>query len=89
MLIRSMAPQVMAMDELGHSDDITAIEDAIRTGVRMLSTAHASSLEEALDRPTLAHLLKQGVFERLVVLSRKHGPGTIDGVYDLKTGRVL
>ncbi|HBP65955.1 MAG TPA: stage iii sporulation protein aa, partial [Desulfosporosinus sp.] len=24
-----------------------------------------------------------------VVLSRKHGPGTIEGVYDLKTGRVL
>ena len=89
MIIRSMAPQVMAMDELGHSDDVTAIEDALRTGVRILSTAHASSLEEALVRPTLAHLLEQGVFERLVVLSRKHGPGTIDGVYDLKTGRIL
>ncbi len=89
MMVRSMAPQVMAMDELGHIDDVTAILDALRTGVRILSTAHASSLEEALNRPTLAHLLEQGVFERLVVLSRKHGPGTIDGVYDLKTGRIL
>jgi len=89
MIVRSMAPQVIAMDELGHTDDVTALLDALRTGVRILSTAHASSLEEALDRPTLAHLLEQGVFERLVVLSRKHGPGTIDGVYDLKTGRVL
>jgi stage III sporulation protein AA len=89
MIVRSMAPQVMAMDELGHTDDVTAIMDALRTGVRILSTAHASSLEEARGRPTLAHLLEQGVFERLVVLSRKHGPGTIDGVYDLKTGRIL
>jgi len=89
MIVRSMAPQVIAMDELGHTDDVTALLDALRTGVRILSTAHASSLEEALDRPTLANLLEQGVFERLVVLSRKHGPGTIDGVYDLKTGRVL
>lgn len=89
MLVRSMAPQVMAMDELGHTDDVTALMDALRTGVRILTTAHASSLEEARGRPTLAHLLEQGVFERLVVLSRKHGPGTIDGVYDLKTGRIL
>ena len=68
---------------------MTALLDALRTGVRILSTAHASSLEEARNRPTLAHLLEQRVFERLVVLSRKHGPGTIDGVYDLKTGRIL
>lgn len=89
MIVRSMAPQVIAMDELGHSDDVTALMDALRTGVRILTTAHASSLEEARGRPTLAHLLEQRVFERLVVLSRKHGPGTIEGVYDLKTGRVL
>jgi stage III sporulation protein AA len=89
MIVRSMAPQVMAMDELGHTDDAAALMDALRTGVRVLSTAHAGTLEEARGRPTLAHLLEQGVFERLVVLSRKHGPGTIDGVYDLKTGRIL
>jgi len=89
MIVRSMAPQVMAMDELGHTDDVAALMDVLRTGVRILSTAHASSLEEALNRPILAHLLEQGVFERLVVLSRKHGPGTIEGVYDLKTGRIL
>jgi len=89
MLVRSMAPQVIAMDELGHADDVMALMDALRTGVQILSTAHASSLDEARSRPTLAHLLDEGVFERLVVLSRKHGPGTIDGVYDLGTGRIL
>lgn len=89
MLVRSMAPEVIAMDELGHADDVSALMDALRTGVRILSTAHASSLEEARNRPTLAYLLEQGVFERLVVLSRKHGPGTVEGVYDLKSGRIL
>ncbi len=89
MMVRSMAPQVMAMDELGHADDVEALMDVLRTGVQILSTAHASSIEEARNRPTLAHLLDQGVFERMVVLSRKHGPGTIDGVYDLRTGRIL
>ena len=89
MMVRSMAPQVLAMDEIGHADDVSALMDALRTGVRILSTAHASSLEEARTRPTLAQLLEQGVFERLVVLSRNHGVGTINGVYDLRTGRSL
>ncbi|AFM42250.1 stage III sporulation protein AA [Desulfosporosinus acidiphilus SJ4] len=89
MLIRSMAPQVVVMDELGHHDEIEALKDALRTGVRILCTAHASSLEEAKTRPTLSYLLEDGVFERLVVLSRQTGPGTIEGVYDLKTGRSL
>lgn len=89
MLIRSMAPQVIVMDELGHLDEVEALKDALRTGVRILCTAHASSLEEAKTRPTLAQLLEEGVFERLVVLNRQTGPGTIEGVYDLKTGRNL
>lgn len=89
MMVRSMSPQVLAMDELGHTDDVIAIADALRTGVQILSTAHASSLEEARNRPVITRLLDQGVFERLVVLSRRHGPGTIEGVYDLRTGRIL
>ncbi|MDQ7095778.1 stage III sporulation protein AA [Desulfosporosinus sp. PR] len=89
MLIRSMAPQVIVMDELGHRDEAAALRDALRTGVKILSTAHASSWEEAKSRPSLAYLLEEGVFERLVVLSRQSGPGTIEEVYDLKTGRSL
>ena len=89
MLIRSMAPQVIVMDELGHYDEVDSLKDALRTGVKILCTAHASTLEEAKRRPTLAYLLKEGVFERLVVLSRKNGPGTVEGVFDLNTGRNL
>lgn len=89
MMVRSMSPQVLAVDELGHAEDVIAITDALRTGVRILSTAHAGTLEEARSRPVITHLLDQGVFERLVVLSRRHGPGTLEGVYDLKTGRSL
>lgn len=89
MMIRSMSPQVLAMDELGHTEDVLAVEDALRTGVQILSTAHAGSLEEARNRPVITHLLGQGVFDRLVVLSRQQGPGTIEKVYDLRTGRIL
>lgn len=89
MLVRAMAPDVIAVDELGHSDDVLAIADALRTGVRILGTAHAETVEEACKRPTLKLLLEQQFFERIIVLSRKNGPGTIEGVFDTGNGRNL
>lgn len=89
MIVRSMAPHVIAMDELGHKEDVAALLDALRTGVKIISTAHAGSLEEARQRPVLVDLLNQNVFERLVVLSRRAGPGTVEGIFNLKNGRAL
>ncbi len=89
MLVRAMAPDVIAVDELGHSDDVLAVADALRTGVKILGTAHAGSLEEACRRPTLKLLFEQKVFERVVVLSRRRGPGTVMGIFDPKTGSDL
>ncbi|AFM01254.1 MULTISPECIES: stage III sporulation protein AA [Desulfitobacterium] len=84
MLIRSMAPQVVAVDELGHPEDVEAVLDALRTGVKILSTAHASNMDEALKRPTLRSLFELGVFERVVVLSRRQGPGTVEEIIILE-----
>lgn len=84
MLIRSMSPQVIAVDELGHPQDVEAVLDALRTGVSVLSTAHAASVEEAKKRPVLGAIFADGVFERIVVLSRRKGPGTVEDIIDLK-----
>jgi stage III sporulation protein AA len=89
MLVRSMSPSVVAVDELGHRQDVEAILDALRTGVSVLSTAHASSLEEALERPSLKELFEYGVFERVLVLSRRRGPGTVEAIYDLKNAHKI
>ncbi len=84
MLVRSMAPHVIAVDELGHPEDGEAVLDALRTGVKILSTAHASTLEEVLNRPSLKELFTMGTFERVVILSRRQGPGTVEDIVDLK-----
>lgn len=89
MLVRSMAPQIIAVDELGHPDDVSALADALRTGVKILATAHASSWDEALHRPILKILFTEKVFTRIVLLNRQHGPGTIAGIIDTLTGRNL
>jgi len=89
MLIRSMSPSVVAVDELGGPEDVSALHDAVSSGVKILATAHAGTLEELKKRAYLKELFHDQVFERIVILSRARGPGTIDGVYDVRTGNEL
>ncbi len=85
MLIRSMSPRVVATDEIGKPEDVEAVYEALQTGVSVLTTIHGSNLEEIKKRPFLRKLLNWQFFERIVLLSRRDGPGTIEAVYDGKT----
>jgi len=89
MLIRSMSPSVVAVDELGGPEDVTALNDAVRCGVKVLATAHAATLQEVQRRAFLKELFQPPIFERVVILSREKGPGTLVGVYDATSGREL
>ncbi|MBS4023711.1 MAG: stage III sporulation protein AA [Dethiobacter sp.] len=81
MLVRSMSPQVVVTDELGRPEDIRAVEEVISSGAAVLATAHGRTVEELLKRPSLAGLFTRNLFELVVVLSRRKGPGTVEAVY--------
>lgn len=81
MLVRCMSPLVVATDEIGTEGDMAAIAEAQKAGVVVLTTAHASGLEELLHRRVMRVALEDGVFSRYVVLSRRRGPGTVEAVY--------
>jgi stage III sporulation protein AA len=83
LLLRAMGPQVIATDEIGTEADRHALEDALNSGVTLLATAHGSSLAELRRRPALARLLEVGAFERILLLSRRRGPGTLEEVVQL------
>ncbi len=83
-LLRAMAPRVVVTAELGRPEDAEAVADALRAGVRVLASAHAGSLEEVLERPALRPLVAGGAFQRLVLLGRSRGPGTVEGVWDAR-----
>ena len=89
MLIRSMSPSIIAVDEIGSQDDLFALSEAARCGVKILATVHAGSLEELKKRESFNVVLNNKLFERAVVLSRAKGPGTVEAIYNLPKGIML
>lgn len=70
---RTMSPQYLICDEIGDPDEARAILAAQHTGVPLLASAHASSYEELLARPSVKLLLDAGVFERCMSVAEASG----------------
>lgn len=88
MLIRSMAPRVVAVDEIGSREDMEALQYGINCGCRLLATIHGNSLEDVLQKPLLREMAESGAFARYVLLSPTGPPGQVRAVLDGE-GRVL
>lgn len=82
MLIRSMSPRVIAVDEIGTSEDIHAIEYAMQCGCKLIASVHGLDMEEASKKPVLGELIRRRMFERYIVLENGESPGEIRGIYD-------
>ena len=59
MLIRSMSPEVVAVDEIGDYGDIKAIESVLNCGCRLIATVHGSSVEDIEKKPLLQKMVKE------------------------------
>ena len=81
MMLRSMAPNVIVTDELGGEKDMDAVLSAMNGGVRILATAHGYGIKDNALRPDIARIVNACLFERYIVLSRREGAGTLEGVY--------
>lgn len=82
MLIRSMSPEVVAVDELGNYEDIHAIESVVHCGCKLFATVHGSSIEDIKRKPLLQRLMQEKIFERYIVLYKKDCAGQIKAIYD-------
>lgn len=88
MMIRSMSPEVIIVDEIGRPEDATAIHEALHAGIRVIATAHGHSFEDIRRRPMLNKLMEEQVFSRYCILGHDYGIGRIHRIYD-KAGRML
>ena len=68
LMLRSMSPQIIAVDELGGKKDFQAVEQAACSGVRILGTVHADTVEELWEKPYLKKWMKRGIFERFILI---------------------
>ena len=69
MLLRSMNPQIIALDEISAAADAEALEQAAYCGCTIFATAHGRNVEELARRRHYANLLNMGMFEKAVVIS--------------------
>lgn len=72
MLLRSMNPQWIALDEITAHSDVEAMLRASYCGVRFLASAHATDVSDLQSRPVYRALLQSGLFQALVLLSPQH-----------------
>ena len=89
MLIRSMAPEVLAVDEIGTGQDVQAIEVAATSGCRIIVTVHGHSGEDLKNNPCLKELLEKKIFDRYVILKKEYQAGQIQAVYDRDWNQLL
>lgn len=82
MLLRAMAPEVLAVDEIGNERDRDALEAAFHCGCRLLATAHGNSLSDVKRRPLIGYLTGQGMFERFVILGKGEEAGVVQRILD-------
>ena len=82
MMIRSMAPDIVATDEIGKKEDIIAIKEAILSGVKVIFTMHGDSIKSILKNENIKELLNLNIFSKIILLSNGKIPGIIEKVYD-------
>ena len=81
LLIRSMAPRVIAIDELGSPEDALAVEKALRCGCYIVATIHAEDMGELKQKPFMQNLLREGAFRRFIVLTQENGNCAVKKIY--------
>ncbi|KGX90899.1 stage III sporulation protein AA [Pontibacillus halophilus JSM 076056 = DSM 19796] len=82
MMIRSLSPEVLIVDEIGSEADVKALREAVYAGVCVITTAHGQSFDELMRRPSFAPLMSEKAFKRYVVLLGGGKPGVIGSVLD-------
>lgn len=82
MLVRSMSPRIVAVDEIGKKEDFVAIESIVNAGIQLLCTVHGHNLEEVKKRKILGEMITNGIFHTIIVLSDRQKIGEIAYIYN-------
>ena len=68
MLIRSMAPEVIACDEIGTKEDVEAIAEAISSGVKGIFTMHGKTMNDIKLNKEVYELIEEKYIEKIIFI---------------------
>lgn len=81
--LKTLSPDIIAVDEVGEESELNAIRLSVNSGVRFIVTVHASDYNELINRPQIKKLIDTYSFSKVVML--KNEPvGEISEIYDTK-----
>lgn len=73
MLIRSMNPGVIAVDEIGREDEIKALKYASTCGITLLNTIHGMDMQDLRGKEGLLGEKWLNMYERIIFLCKEKG----------------
>lgn len=73
MLIRTMAPDILAMDEITAAADLPAILEASGCGVGLLTTVHGSDADSLKQKKLFQDLFSYDIFQKAVCIQKQNG----------------
>ncbi len=80
MALRTLAPRVLLVDELVSLEETKLLEIGAHTGVNLVITMHASSLQELEQKVQVQYLLRKKILRHTCILSGRTAPGQIKEV---------
>ncbi len=82
MALRSMSPEVIAVDELGGADDASSIEEMLLCGCKILGTMHGDHMEHVVRQSGMERIYQKRLFQRYVFLTKRETGTRTFHVYD-------
>ncbi|MGL5259193.1 MAG: stage III sporulation protein AA [Lachnospiraceae bacterium] len=82
MMLRSMAPKVIAIDEIGTKEDVEGIHLVSNSGVSIIATMHGFSIEEIRKKNLIKSCIEEGIFRRFIVLGRRDNSYFVKEIVD-------
>lgn len=73
MLLRSMSPEILAVDEITQAEDCGCLLECAGCGCGLLATAHGREPADLYRRPAYRRLMENRVFSRVILIDQAEG----------------
>lgn len=86
MLLRSMSPKVIAIDELGDEKELEMVHQIAASGSKVVVTMHGEGIEDLKKRKWLDKVVEERLFEIVLVLKKEGSRCTVKQIHEITEG---